>query len=263
MPKALIVEDEPEANQLLAMLVRLRGYETFSAFNGREALEKVDSSRPDLIFLDLMLPDLNGYDVCRQLKFHRSTSQIPVIMVTARLADENRLQGFRVGATDYVPKPYTPDQIFEAMSRARAWRSRLDQAELKGTITLDARSEVDHLREVAAVRSLLLALTSLSEDAVEELFQTFVAIATRAVDWGVRTGRGLVASIDYHQDSQGVGFILTDQAGWFADDPPTKPDGLGGLIAGGRFDRVVSNQRHAEVILTRLFSHSSGLFPEL
>src|SRR5689334_22299746 len=109
MPTALIVEDEPEANRLLSLLVQLRGYSTESAFTGGQALELAGSRRPDIVFLDLMLPDINGYDVCRALKARRETHPIPVVMVTARVADENRLQSFRVGAHDYVPKPYTPD----------------------------------------------------------------------------------------------------------------------------------------------------------
>src|SRR3954453_5250550 len=107
MPTALIVEDEPEANLLLAMLVQLRGYQTESAFTGGEALEKARRRCPDVVFLDLMLPDINGYDVCRPLRAERTTGAIPVVMVTARLAAENRVQGFRVGATEYIPKPYT------------------------------------------------------------------------------------------------------------------------------------------------------------
>ena len=82
---------------------------------------------PDIVFLDLMLPDINGFDVCEALKSSRPTSAIPVVMVTARMADENRLQGFRAGATDYVPKPYTPDQIFGAMAQADAWREATER----------------------------------------------------------------------------------------------------------------------------------------
>src|SRR6478672_3266223 len=118
MPTALIVEDEPEANHLLSMLVQLRGYRTESAFTGGEALEKVDRQPPDIVFLDLMLPDINGYEVCKTLKTQKATSLIPIVMVTARIAAENRLQSFRVGADDYIPKPYTPDQIFRAMADA-------------------------------------------------------------------------------------------------------------------------------------------------
>src|SRR4051812_44004676 len=103
MPSALIVEDEPEANKLLSMLVQLRGYETESAFTGGEALELADRQRPDIVFLDLMLPDANGYDVLRALKGNRKTNPIPVVMVTARIAAENREMSYRVGASDYVP----------------------------------------------------------------------------------------------------------------------------------------------------------------
>ncbi|HEY2158416.1 MAG TPA: response regulator [Isosphaeraceae bacterium] len=95
MPTALIVEDEPAANQLLSMLVQLRGYATDSAFSGGEAIEKADGGHPDLVFLDLMLPDINGYEVCEAIKGRRSTTDIPVVMVTARVAGENRIQGFR------------------------------------------------------------------------------------------------------------------------------------------------------------------------
>ena len=71
MPTALIVEDEPEANKLLAMLLQLRGYRTESAFSGAEALEKIRDHAPDVVFLDLMLPDMDGYEVCRSLKIAR------------------------------------------------------------------------------------------------------------------------------------------------------------------------------------------------
>src|SRR4051794_8607026 len=122
MPTALIVEDEPVANKLLAMLVQLRGYRTQSAFDGREALAKVDRDPPDVVFLDLMLPDVSGYDVCATIKNRKSTALIPVLMVTARIADENRLRSHALGAEAYIPKPYTPDQIYEALDEVNAWR---------------------------------------------------------------------------------------------------------------------------------------------
>jgi DNA-binding response OmpR family regulator len=257
MPKALIVEDEPEANELLAMLVQLRGYETSSAFTGNEALERAVLARPDLVFLDLMLPDLNGYEVCQQLRSRRGTSGIPVVMVTARLAAENRVLGFRAGATEYVPKPYTPDQIFEAMAGADAWRRKLDHAGLEGTIALDSRSEIQHLREISALWTLLLERTSLSEDDARALDHSLVAIASRAVEWGTQNGIGLVASLDYDCDSEGITFTLRDESAWFDADSPRRLEGLGGWIAQGQFDQVVSNGRHAQITLTRHFSHRS------
>src|SRR6516162_8544279 len=106
MPTALIVEDEPQANKLLAMLLELRGYETQSAFQGAEALEKSRSHVPDVVFLDLMLPDMDGYDVCRSIKASGSSALVPVVIVTARITAENRIASFGAGADDYIPKPY-------------------------------------------------------------------------------------------------------------------------------------------------------------
>lgn len=118
MPTALIVEDEPEANRLLAMIVQLKGYVTRSAFNGREAMTAIEDETFDVVFLDLMLPDTNGYEICRKIKDRPESSATPVVIVTARLADENRAKSAEVGADGFIPKPYTPGQIFEALAAA-------------------------------------------------------------------------------------------------------------------------------------------------
>ena len=124
MPTALIVEDEPEANKLLSMLVRLRGYRTLSAFTGQEALAMVQGERPDVVFLDLMLPDINGFEVCQAIKSSPHSQTVPVVMVTARLAEENRAKSLQFGADEFIPKPYTPNQIFQALATADAMRNR-------------------------------------------------------------------------------------------------------------------------------------------
>jgi len=254
MPTALIVEDEPEANHLLSMLVQLRGYVTASAYTGGEALEAVGRSRPDIVFLDLMLPDINGFDVCRALKSRRPTCSIPVVMVTARLADENRIQGFRAGATEYVPKPYTPDQIFGALAHADAWRRRLDDEGLhEGSIPIEPGGDVAHLREISRLWSLLLARTPLPEDDARALDQLLVELAHRAVAWGVEDGSGLVATLLYRWEDDRVVFTLRDESGWFAADPPGSPDGLGAVIARGGFDAIAHDRAAGQVAMTRLF----------
>lgn len=253
MPTALIVEDEPEANQLLSMLVQLRGYETVSAFTGSEALVKVERDRPDIVFLDLMLPDINGFDVCRTLKSSRPTSSIPVVMVTARLADENRLMGFRAGATDYVPKPYTPDQIFEAMAHAVIWQREIADGHEQGTIALKAGDDIAHLGEITRLRCLLLTHTRLSEDAAHTLDRVLVELALRAVDWGGRANAGLVASIEYRWDDRGATIALIDESGWFGSEPPMRPGGIGPLISRSQFDEVDFDQTSSRVTMTCRF----------
>src|ERR1700677_4494190 len=148
MPTALIVEDEPQANKLLSMLVQLRGYSTESAFTGSEALEKVRNRVPDVVFLDLMLPDLDGYEVCRALKSSGTTSQVPIVIVTARVAAENRIESFHAGADDYVPKPYTPDQIFDALDESSARGRESTLSRIEGEVVLDGRDDGETLRRL-------------------------------------------------------------------------------------------------------------------
>jgi DNA-binding response OmpR family regulator len=169
MPTALIVDDEPEANKLMAMLLRLRGYETHSALTGRDALKQIHSSPPDIILLDLMLPDLNGYEICKILKSSKQTSLIPLLVVTARIAAENRIESFCLGADDYIAKPYTPDQIFHSLEQAERWLAKCRDLSVRGEVTFDHRDEGSILRRLGQLRSLLFTRTELSLEAVVQI----------------------------------------------------------------------------------------------
>lgn len=129
MPTALIVEDEPEANRLLSLIVGLRGYQADSAHTAAEAQDALSRRVPDVIFLDLMLPDRSGYDLCRDWKARGDTSEVPVVIVSASLAEVNRARSFEAGALGYIAKPYTPQQVFDALAVAEAYyreRAALD-----------------------------------------------------------------------------------------------------------------------------------------
>jgi len=238
MPTALIVEDEPEANKLLSMLVQLRGYRTDSAFTGGEALAKIDHAPPDIVFLDLMLPDINGYEVCKSVKQSPSTALIPVVMVTARVALENRIQSYSLGADQYVPKPYTPDQIFRAMEDADDWRRNLDRNSAEGEIRFGSSDEGETIRQLAQLRSLLVAGTTLESDAVTRLIDVLKQLGASADEWGQKHGVSEVAILSYKKDLEWLSLTISDLAGWLVDDmrPPAErwPD----VIARGRFDEV-------------------------
>ena len=110
----LIVEDEPRLADILEDYLRRDGYHTERTGNGRRALELWRASRPDLILLDVMLPDLDGFEIARQV---RSESDIPIIMLTARDHEIDKLLGLGLGADDYVVKPYSPREV---MARIKA-----------------------------------------------------------------------------------------------------------------------------------------------
>jgi CheY-like chemotaxis protein len=250
MPTALIVEDEIEANKLLAMLVQLRGYQTDSAYDGAQALTKVRSLKPDVVFLDLMLPDLDGYDVCRSLKSAGSTSQIPVIIVTARIAAENRIDSFRAGADDYVPKPYTPAQIYQALDRSDAWRRQIASPQVHDRVVLDGQDDGNALRGLAQIRSLLLARSKLARAAIDGIISTIAAIWA-SVDTSAREpGQERAATLEY--------LLTADSLTVMVDDEGGGSGGFGGdefntLLAGAPFDEIIALEPARTLKLVKRF----------
>lgn len=106
--RVLVVDDDEKTVELVKMYLSRDGYKVFTASNGIEALDSARKNRPDLIVLDLMLPGMNGLDVCRTL---REESDVPIIMLTARSTDDDKLTGLETGADDYVTKPFSPREL--------------------------------------------------------------------------------------------------------------------------------------------------------
>jgi two-component system alkaline phosphatase synthesis response regulator PhoP len=115
--RILVVEDEPDVAVLIRYNLTKEGYEVLQAANGAEALRQAREGAPDLILLDLMIPQLNGWEVCRRLKQDPATRAIPVIIVTARVEEGDKVLGFEMGADDYVTKPFA---VRELVARIRA-----------------------------------------------------------------------------------------------------------------------------------------------
>jgi DNA-binding response OmpR family regulator len=119
--EVLIVDDEPGIIRLISMYLEREGFQTASARSGEEALDIVAKSSPALVILDIMLPDIDGWEVCREL---RRTSDVPIIMLTAREGDEDKIVGLEIGADDYVTKPFVPRELVARVKailrRARA-----------------------------------------------------------------------------------------------------------------------------------------------
>lgn len=119
----LIVEDEENIRELIKYNLEKEGYRTSCAGTGEEALAETRRRRPDLIVLDLMLPGVNGLDVCRKLKQDEKTREIPILMVTARNEDSDVVLGLELGAEDYIAKPFSP-KVLTARIRAALRRTR-------------------------------------------------------------------------------------------------------------------------------------------
>jgi phosphate regulon transcriptional regulator PhoB len=109
--KILVVDDEPDALELIEFNLKTAGYEVISAMDGNAALRKARQMVPSLIILDLMLPEVDGMEVCKILRREPDTAKIPIIMLTAKAAEIDRVLGLELGADDYVTKPFSPREL--------------------------------------------------------------------------------------------------------------------------------------------------------
>lgn len=126
-PKILIVEDDRALSDILFYNLQKEGFNTFRAFNGREAIEQARLKQPDVVILDVMLPGIDGIEVCRQIRKNADTSDAGILMLTAKAEEVDQLVGFSVGADDYVVKPYSMRVLLE---RVRALYRRRVATEL-------------------------------------------------------------------------------------------------------------------------------------
>ena len=115
--KILVVDDEKDLVELIAFNLEQEGYTVFKAWDGEQAMELVRTIKPDLIVLDLMLPGLSGFDICRRLRSKAETEHMPIVMVTAKGQDVDKIVGLELGADDYITKPFS---VRELVARVRA-----------------------------------------------------------------------------------------------------------------------------------------------
>lgn len=111
--RILVVDDEVYIAHILEFSLGMEGYEVITAICGNEALAKADEQHPDLIVLDIMMPEIDGYEVCRRLRADERFSDIPVILLTAKHSTEDKQKGMEVGASAYMTKPFRPAELIE------------------------------------------------------------------------------------------------------------------------------------------------------
>ena len=134
--RILVADDEPNIVRLLRLYLQNEGHEVVAAGDGREALERFRDQSPDLVLLDLMMPELSGFDVCAEI---RKESNVPVLMLTARTEDIDKVVGLEMGADDYITKPFNPREVVarvKAALRRRDWDRADDPGQAEPTVTV-------------------------------------------------------------------------------------------------------------------------------
>jgi DNA-binding response OmpR family regulator len=222
MPRTvLIVDDERDTNDILASLVKARDFEPIQIFSGAQVFNELEKRTPDLILLDLMLPDIDGFAVCDRLKRNRATNLIPVVMVTALQDAHHRAAGVRVGANGYLTKPFTPTQLYKIIDDALAWHDEHLKRGTTGEINFDIRSELTYLQQANDMLADLFAHTPLSERQIKDLRQAIMEMGGNAIEWGHEKNADLVLRLTYRIDPDAVALIIEDQGPGF--DPNNLP----------------------------------------
>lgn len=224
--RILVVDDEPDAVELIAFNLANAGYEVVIAADGSEALKKARAVLPQLIVLDLMLPEVDGLEVCKILRRDPKTSGIPIIMLTAKAAEVDRILGLELGANDYLTKPFSPRELVlrikNLLARQGAKDEKSEQLQV-GEITVDiTRHQVTvNRREVdlTATEFKLLVLLMQRRGRVQsrdqllhDVWEYDTAIDTRTVDTHMRRLREKLGRAAKYLDTvRGVGYRFLEE----------------------------------------------------
>lgn len=177
--KILIVEDERDILQLVKLYLEKEGYRTVTAVTGAEGLNSAKSDKPDLIILDLMLPEIDGLEVCKRLRASQETAMLPIIMLTAKAEESDTVIGLELGADDYVTKPFSPKAL---VARVKALFRRMDRNQQENlTVLRYGLLTLDLSRHEVTVRGKDVSLTAKEFGLLEHLLRNPGRVLTREV----------------------------------------------------------------------------------
>jgi two-component system phosphate regulon response regulator PhoB len=226
-PKILVVDDEPEAVELFEFNLQQAGFEVITAGDGAEALKKAQSCSPGLVVLDLMLPEVDGLEVCKMLRRDPATARIPIIMLTAKAAEIDRILGLELGADDYMTKPFSPRELVlrvkKLLQRGQVAPDEPNALRF-GDLTIDGPRHLVSWRkkpvELTATEFKLLTILAQRrgrvqsrEQLLRDVWEYNSLIDTRTVDTHMRRLREKLGPAAKHLDTvRGVGYRFLEAA---------------------------------------------------
>jgi two-component system, OmpR family, alkaline phosphatase synthesis response regulator PhoP len=207
----LIVEDEKDIAKMLDYNLKKEGYKTLVAHDGEDAVDTAITKQPDLILLDLMLPGMDGLEVCKTLKGESKTALLPIIMLTAKSQESDKVVGLELGADDYVTKPFSPREL---MARIKAVLRRMKEKDKLPEVIKIGELRIDFSKIAVTVKNKLVELTAKEFELLKALikvkgrvlsrdylldniwgFDHALEIQTRTVDVHIRTLRKKLKSV--------------------------------------------------------------------
>ena len=223
--KILVVDDEPEAVELLEFNLKQAGYAVTTAEDGAEALKKARTQSPDLIVLDVMLPEMDGFEICKALRLDSATRRMPILMLTAKAGEIDRVLGLELGADDYLTKPYSPRELLlrikKILARGQAEEKPREQMRF-GDLVLDVPRHLANWKgkplDLTATEFKLLTLLAQRAGRVQsrdhllrDVWEYDSLIDTRTVDTHMRRLREKLGPASKHLDTvRGVGYRFVE-----------------------------------------------------
>jgi DNA-binding response OmpR family regulator len=224
-PKILVVDDEPEAVELLEFNLKQAGYAVTTAGDGAEALKRARTQSPDMIVLDVMLPEMDGFEICKSLRLDSTTAKIPIIMLTAKAAEIDRVLGLELGADDYLTKPFSPRELLlrikKILARGQTEEKLRDQLRF-GDLLIDVPRHIASWKgktiELTATEFRLLTVLAQRAGRVQsrdhllrDVWEYDSLIDTRTVDTHMRRLREKLGAASKHLDTvRGVGYRFVE-----------------------------------------------------
>jgi two-component system phosphate regulon response regulator PhoB len=226
-PKILVVDDEPEVVELAGFNLKQAGFEVLSAADGSEAVRKARSLLPSLIVLDVMMPELDGFEVCKMLRRDPATAAIPILMLTAKAAEMDRVLGLELGADDYLVKPFSPRELI--LRIRKILKRQEDQPDATDRLQV-GELLVDGSRHMVSWRGKQIELTATEfkllqtliqrkgrvqsrDQLLRDVWEYNSLVDTRTVDTHVRRLREKLGSASKYLDTvRGVGYRFEETA---------------------------------------------------
>ncbi len=265
----LIIEDDHNVSNMVAQLFKDNGFNTTQVYDGRSALTEIYKTHPDLIILDILLPDIDGFNICKMLKIDRETNHIPIIMLTGLSSPDNISTGLKVGADRYITKPFDIHYLLGEANQLLRLKDKNKNNESE-IINFTLNSELKFLNQLTTLISLSLNRSKLSSVAIAEVKSGIYEIAANAIEWGNQFQKHLLVRVDYQllkesltirvQD-EGMGFDFQGflDPGYFPlefqDARLLKGKRLGGFgikMTLSYFDEISYNLEEKEVILKKV-----------
>jgi DNA-binding response OmpR family regulator len=269
--RILIVEDEKDVVKLLKMVLENAGYHCYDVANGDAVFNFLDNQAVDVVILDIILPGIDGYEVCRRLKTRRQTNMIPIIMLTARAFPEDIIMGLSVGADKYLTKPFDHDILLEEIDKQIQLKQALLKKGVTGDIEFHILSDQRYLEQLNDMATMLFAHTPLTEKDITDIRYVLAEMGKNAIEWGNKNRKELPIRVHYRTDrskltiqikDQGSGFNFQryldssyNPSGEYSEREATgkRSGGLGIMLARVYMDEIEYNDSGNEVSLIRYF----------